>query len=252
MPTKYALVILDIDGTTVPSGQNSLPSQRVVKAVMAAQKKVHVAIATGRPYNFALPVITSLGLSGLSIVNGGAEIVDVDSGELIYTKSLSKRALKELVKVCLPFGYQFYSDSDEYSRPIASPNEITSGASKLFIRAVKPTDILPILEAISAVETAAGHPTTSWDKGNVRDIHVTHVLGTKRHGVERLIKMIGADKKHTMAIGDSHNDIPLLEAAGFKVAMGNGPKEVKAIADFIAPSIDDDGVAVAIERFILG
>ena len=54
-----------------------------------------------------------------------------------------------------------------------------------------------------------------------------------------------------MAIGDGHNDIPLLEAAGFKVAMGNAPDEVKAVADYVAPSLQDDGVAEAIERFIL-
>lgn len=54
-----------------------------------------------------------------------------------------------------------------------------------------------------------------------------------------------------MAVGDGYNDYPLLMAAGFKVAMGNAVPEVKAIADYIAPSVDEDGAADVIEKFIL-
>jgi hydroxymethylpyrimidine pyrophosphatase-like HAD family hydrolase len=54
-----------------------------------------------------------------------------------------------------------------------------------------------------------------------------------------------------IAIGDGHNDMPLLEAAGLKVAMGNAPDEVKQLADYVAPSLADDGVAAAIDKFVL-
>ena len=55
-----------------------------------------------------------------------------------------------------------------------------------------------------------------------------------------------------MAIGDSENDIPMLQAAGFAVAMGNATDSLKAIANWIAPSIDDDGAAVALRKWVLG
>ncbi|HXS15232.1 MAG TPA: HAD hydrolase family protein, partial [Candidatus Saccharimonadales bacterium] len=54
-----------------------------------------------------------------------------------------------------------------------------------------------------------------------------------------------------IGIGDGHNDFPLLMACGLKVAMGNAVDDLKAIADYIAPSVDEDGVADVIEKFIL-
>ncbi len=242
---------MDLDGTTVASNEAAMPSKRVIEAVKSAQNKVHVAVATGRPYSYALPVIKALNLRGPSVFNGGAEIVESDTGKVLHRQMLSIDALQELATLSLPFGYKIYSDEDDYSSPITNPKQVTGEAAKFFIEAVKTNDAIHILEELAAVKTAAAHPTTSWDTGDVVDIHVTHVDGTKRHGVERLITMLGIDKEHALAIGDSHNDIPMMEAAGFKVAMGDAPKEVKVLADYIAPSLHDDGVAETIERFIL-
>ena len=58
-------------------------------------------------------------------------------------------------------------------------------------------------------------------------------------------------REQVMAIGDQGNDLTMLDWAGLGVAMGNGSDEVKAVADWVAPPIDEDGVAVAIERFVL-
>jgi hydroxymethylpyrimidine pyrophosphatase-like HAD family hydrolase len=54
-----------------------------------------------------------------------------------------------------------------------------------------------------------------------------------------------------MAIGDNHNDVEMLAYAGWGVAMGNAPDAVKAQANWVAPSVDEDGVAAAIDRFVL-
>ena len=54
-----------------------------------------------------------------------------------------------------------------------------------------------------------------------------------------------------IGIGDGYNDFPLLMACGLKIAMGNAVEDLKAIADFIVPSVEQDGVAHAINRFIL-
>lgn len=251
MKTNYEAVILDLDGTTVASREAAMPSQRVIKAVQAAQKLAHVSVATGRPYDYALPIVRALGLHGPSVFNGGAEIVEAHSGNVIQKQYLSQAAMKELVTLSLPFGYNVYTDDDKYSTPITSPDQVINGAAKLFIESIKASDAIHLLEELAAVTTASAHTTTSWQEGDVLDVHVTHVNGTKRHGVEKLITLLGTNKELTLAIGDSYNDIPLLEAVGFKVAMGNAPEEVKSIADYVAPSLEDDGVAVTLERFIL-
>ena len=59
------------------------------------------------------------------------------------------------------------------------------------------------------------------------------------------------DTSQMIAIGDSYNDLPLLAACGLGIAMGGSPEELRAIADHVAPSVDDDGLAVAIEEHVL-
>ena len=61
----------------------------------------------------------------------------------------------------------------------------------------------------------------------------------------------GANAAQTIAAGDSYNDVPLFQASGHRIAMADAPEELKAMADFIAPSVDEDGLAVAIEDFAL-
>ena len=247
---NYEAVILDLDGTTVASREGSLPSQRVIDAVKKAQDKVHVVVATGRPYSYAVPIIEVLGLTGPGVFNGGAELRESSTGEIIRRQIISKADMKELVRLSLPFGYDVYTDAEQYETPLKSPDDITEGASKLFIEAVRTNDAIHLLEELEAVELASAHPTTSWMEGDVVDIHVTHSSATKKHGVERIISLLNTTKARTMAIGDSHNDIPMLEAAGFKVVMGNAPEEVKAVADYVTATLENDGVAEAIEKFI--
>jgi len=68
----------------------------------------------------------------------------------------------------------------------------------------------------------------------------------------RLAAHLGIKREETMAIGDNDNDAEMLAWAGLSVAMGNATPKTKAAADYIAPSISEDGAAEAIERFILG
>lgn len=72
---------------------------------------------------------------------------------------------------------------------------------------------------------------------------------TKASGLEELCKFLGIDIADTVAIGDGHNDVEILQAAGVGVAMGNARDDIKQLADFVTADNDHDGVAVAIEKF---
>ena len=72
----------------------------------------------------------------------------------------------------------------------------------------------------------------------------------KASSLDLLLQSIGLEQKQLMACGDGFNDIPMLQYAGLSVAMENAQPETKEWADYIAPSNDEDGVAVAIEKFI--
>ena len=248
---QYKLLLLDVDGTLTASKANALPSAAVIAAVQAAQQKVTVALATGRPKDFAMPVVEALKLKGYGIFNNGAEVIHTTDGSLAFEQLLSVAQLRELITLALPFGYPTYTDEDQYSQAVQSPADAVKPTAKLFIEAVRTADIPAMIETLNSVHDVIAHPTTSWKDGDVLDVHVNHGLATKRHGAEQLIDLLGITKDEVMAIGDSFNDMPLLEAASLKVAMGNAAPEVKAVADYIAPSLEDDGVADAINRFIL-
>jgi hydroxymethylpyrimidine pyrophosphatase-like HAD family hydrolase len=74
----------------------------------------------------------------------------------------------------------------------------------------------------------------------------------KGSALRKLCEILDVDPQRVLAIGDSENDIPMLQAAGFAIAMGNATESLKVVADWIAPSIDEDGAAVALRRWVLG
>ncbi len=83
-------------------------------------------------------------------------------------------------------------------------------------------------------------------------VELTHREASKGKAVEWLASHWGVPRQEVMAIGDQGNDCSMIEWAGLGVAMGNAVASVKAIADWVAPSAQEDGAAVAIERFALG
>ena len=62
---------------------------------------------------------------------------------------------------------------------------------------------------------------------------------------------IGVEPAEMAAVGDSFNDLPMLRASGLSIAMGNAPEQVKAEADFVAPTVEEDGLAFAIREYVL-
>ena len=82
--------------------------------------------------------------------------------------------------------------------------------------------------------------------------HEVNAAGTnKGDGLKRLGEIIGIGVEEMMACGDGMNDYEMLRTVGFAVAMENGHADVKAIADYVTVPNDEDGVAKAIERFVL-
>jgi hydroxymethylpyrimidine pyrophosphatase-like HAD family hydrolase len=64
------------------------------------------------------------------------------------------------------------------------------------------------------------------------------------------LQLLGVDKDTVIGVGDTDNDLPLFESVGFKIAMANGTEKLKRSADYIAPSVDEDGLAFIIDMFL--
>lgn len=83
-----------------------------------------------------------------------------------------------------------------------------------------------------------------------KDLHVTHHKATKEHAVEELLKRLKINKRDTIGIGDSNNDMPLFASVGYKVAMGNAVTELKESADKVIDSVKKDGLADYLESLL--
>jgi Cof subfamily protein (haloacid dehalogenase superfamily) len=247
----YKLLLLDVDGTLVKSNGEALPSERVAEAVKAAAKIIDVVIVTGRPFFYTKNVIDALGLTGYGVFNGGAEIIDIATGKQVFRQTMSVEMLREALTIALPYGYTVFNTNGDNEVKVTSPNEVTEESDKLLIENVPTQEALNIVAALEAVEGTVTHPVSAWSDEDVVNITVAHEHASKRYGAERIMKMLGYSKEETMAIGDGHNDVPLLEAVGMGIAMGDAPEEVKRLADDVTTSLAEDGVADAIEKYII-
>jgi HAD superfamily hydrolase (TIGR01484 family) len=106
------------------------------------------------------------------------------------------------------------------------------------------------VKALLKIKTIAVVKLPSWKKGTTGVI-ITHKFATKKHGIWELMKILSLKPKEIIAVGDGMNDLPLFKACGLKVAMGNADEGLKAVADYVAPSVEDDGIVDVIEKFIL-
>ena len=247
----YKLLLLDVDGTLVESKEGALPSLRVIEAVKTASAQIDVAIVTGRPYAYTKDVISALGLKGLGVFNGGAEIINIVTGEQLFRQTMAIETVQEALAIALTYGYTILNTIGDNEVEVQSAGDVTEPSDKLLILNVPTAKAPDLVAALEAVEKTVTHPVSAWSDDDVVNITVAHEHASKRYGAERIMTMLGYSKQETMAIGDGHNDVPLLEAVGLGVAMGNAPDEVKKLADAVTTSLANDGVADAIENFIL-
>lgn len=245
---NYKALIIDLDGTTVVQGTLTV-RQKVVDAIRKAKGKIHIGIATGRILPGALPIIEQLELSGPCILDQGAQIYD----------PISKKILKELTLDRTTFGnvlniFRTHTDTfqvfDGMQNIFFSQFEDGSKTVGIFVNDVEIPLAEKLVSDLGSVNGIAVHKMVG-AKPNLRSVEVTSIGATKQHGISEVAQMLGISSHEIIGIGDGYNDFPLLMACGLKVAMGNAVPELKAIADFIAPSVDEDGVATVIEKFIL-
>lgn len=252
MPSsKYKLLILDLDGTTIPSKADGVASKKVIETVHKAHNKILISVASGRPYYLAKKVLEDLNIDGPCVLDGGSQIMDVKTRKILFEKFLSIEKQREILKLLLPYNYSILRSQEE-SRSMKSLDDADEETGKLVVVGVTPEDTIKMLEELTAVKGTAPHPVNnSWANPDFIDLHITNSESTKKHAIEELLKILEIKKDEAIGVGDSLNDMPLFESVGFKVAMGNAPKELKEQADYVAPSVEEDGVADVIERFVL-
>ena len=279
----FDLVILDLDGTILNQYQRAPISPAVQAAIAAVQAAgVPLTIGTGRTLDYLHQQFPGdLRLQYPAVTTQGAVIGHPATGEVLLEQDIpleDARALAAWVD-SEPFMTALYFLDDAgrtriyRNRVGVTPEEEALlhhvlGKPITFCERLGPLlaapDAHPPIKAItyenpdqSGRDVLLEMERRFGDRLSIMRTHVWLVEATapgidKGSGLLKLCEMLGVHPQRVLAIGDSENDIPMLQAAGFGVAMGNATDSLKAVADWIAPPIEEDGAAVALRRWVLG
>lgn len=245
----YKALLADVDGTLIVSTPHGLPSSRVRKAIMAAQDKIHFGIATSRPPHFVQHIFDDIEFSGLSIVSGGAQIYNAKSKKVLWEKPLELEQYDQIISILKPHSFQVIINEGNQDG-ILDNQYVPQNPLGIVVKGIDEMLADILIKQIAHIPQVIIHKLQSHSLGKV-DVGAIHNQATKEHGVLQIAKLLHIHPSEIIGVGDGHNDIPLLMACGLKVAMGNAVDELKAIADYIAPSVEEDGLADVIEKFVL-
>lgn len=263
------LIALDLDGTLNNDQKQITPKTKA--ALMAAQARgIRVMLASARPSPGLYKERDILRLqdhSGILMSYNGGRIVDAATGRVLFETAMDMetaravlRQLEDLpVTPILDDGKQFFvTDVNGYKVDYECKNnnmvcsEVGNLADFLHFAPIKilmsvEPDLLP--EAQQKIATFLPRELTVVQTAPFylevipRRIH-------KGQGILDVCKALGISPAEVIAFGDAENDIPMLRAAGVGVAMGNAAEVVKAAADHVTLSNNDDGIAAALEKYL--
>lgn len=251
---KYKAVIADVDGTIFPPSEfpSPRPGKKLVTTVEKITKKgIRFSIASGRSLSRVEELIDGLNLQTPIILDNGARIYDCKRKKYIWESLLSKESAQKVLSILKKDRSLriFIADNDER---LTSETEITKWKiSKILVLGVTPEKSERLHQELKMIPNIHVTKSVSGTGLLSESVHVTNFDATKQVAVGKLLEILKVKKEEVIGIGDSYNDFPLLMASGLKVAMGNAVPEIKEIADYIAPTYQEDGVVKVLEKFIL-
>jgi len=262
----YKLIATDIDGTLLNS--NLEISSDTVKAIKEVQEKgILFTLATGRPIVGVKNIIDKLDIKCPVITYNGAKIVDSLTNQVLYKKELDISDAKKILELGNLYNVIICAWSND----------------KVYVNRIEPR--LERYKKISGVEPILINDYDEFSKNGITKIiwyedakkieklkqlldpnifsNVAFATSqpyfleffnnevNKGIALERICEILNIDVKETIAFGDGLNDFPMVKAAGLGIAMENGNIETKKAAKFVTLSNDNDGIAYAINKFIL-
>jgi Cof subfamily protein (haloacid dehalogenase superfamily) len=261
------IIFLDIDGTLTNS--KKVITERTLNTLLKLQKDgVILAIASGRPDKGIEPIAKTLKLEqfgGYVLSFNGARVRNFQTGEIVYENALTVEAFQRAYELSKRYNVDIITYDDTHIVSETDDNqylEIESRINKIPVRVVpnmveyvtyRPTKCLILGDGdyLATIETDIKN--AMGDLANVyrSEPFFLEIVPTgidKAKSIEKLIDTIGVEHSQTMAFGDGFNDISMVKYVACGVAMANGCPEIKAVADYVTSSNDDDGVAKFLEE----
>lgn len=269
------LIALDLDGTTLTS-ENKLAEKTRATLEKAADSGVVVVPVTGRCFKSLPPELLAMKAGDCiqyAVTSNGAEIREMHTGKIVYENYIEASGIEEIkevfgkmdvmmevyVKGCAYIEQSYYKRIEQGRIAYRDRDYVLS--TRLPVWGVK--QLLDVhkykIEKIAVYFKDEASRRDIWEK--LRGIEHARVTSSGRNNIELIGKncskagtlkvlcdRLGISMSEIMAAGDSLNDLDMLKAAGFSVAMGNAEECVKQCADYITADNDCDGLAKAIER----
>jgi hydroxymethylpyrimidine pyrophosphatase-like HAD family hydrolase len=273
------LIAIDIDGTLLtPQGQIT---PRARAAIRAAQRAgVIVTLATARRYGGAQEIAQALGIELPLIVYDGTLLVIHPTRAILASQTLEAEAARQAIEVFLRYNIQpvvhpceeghcvkeeVWTGPAEFDNPDLLPYLGVAGERvkrmPYIVLSARATEALRVVafadkEALERMLPAVTALDCSWNfapQGSYgcAELAILPADCSKASGVATLAARYGIALEEVMALGDGYNDLEMLRVVGLGVAMGQAPEQVKAAARAVTASNHEDGVALAIERYVL-
>lgn len=274
------LVALDLDGTLFDN--SSRISERNLTAIRSiTDKGIHVVISTGRPFEgIPFDQIKGTGIN-YAITANGSGIYEISTGKCLYENAMDEELVTPILNFLLTRdihmdafiggkGYtpiQCVETAQKLTVPSSIKNYIITTRTRLdnilqFIHENQlkvqkmtlnfyPAADGTLIDRETVRKFLVSNPSITTVCGGYNNLEFTRADANKGVGLRKLAEILGVNLDATMAIGDTENDLAIIEAAGIGVAMGNATDAVKARADYVTTTNTKDGVAAAIEHFIL-
>ena len=270
------LVALDLDGTTI--NNDRVISRRNREAMeRAADQGVNIVVATGRPLGALPKDVFEIEAIRYALTSNGASITDIRKNTTFYENCLSPVAVRAAVDLLKNYDYVLETFvkgvayiEGWYYRQVEETRDCFRDVNYILNTRNPVDDIYRFmlehdehLENINVnfenldekpgmyeklIQLPEATITSSFD----HNLEIGGATTSKADALRQMGRLLGIHQDEMMAIGDSPNDIAMLLESGTPVAVGNAKPEVKKIAKYIAPTNHEDGVADAIEKFVLG
>jgi Cof subfamily protein (haloacid dehalogenase superfamily) len=264
---RIRLVALDLDGTLV--GPDLTVSPRVRESIARARERgTEITIVTGRMFAAARPFAQTIGITGPIVCYQGAAIFDASTGAVLRETPVRQDVTRDVLAwaeehhvhaQCYAGDKLYVQQINRFSKrytdlakvePTIVPSLRAAFADQPSIKIVLVDDPGPSERHLADLKALLGE-RAYLTRSHVDFVEVLSPAVNKGEALAFVAQRYGATLAETMAVGDAWNDVPLIEAAGIGIAMGSGPPELFAQADAVVGDVAHDGVAEAIEKYVL-
>jgi 5-amino-6-(5-phospho-D-ribitylamino)uracil phosphatase len=238
------LIALDMDGTLLNT-KEEIPEENRAAIRKAEEKGVKVVLSTGRNLMTCRDYAASLELSSYLVTVNGSEIYG-PTGELVERNLINKELMNWMWDISKKHQTGFWALSSDKIWRDEMPDDLTTYEWLKFGFNIEDDELR---EAVMKQLRERGELEIS--NSSPINIEVNALGINKARALHNVCKLLGITMDHVMAVGDSLNDIAMIREAGLGIAMGNAQEVVKEAADWVTGKNTDNGVAQAIQKWVL-